>query len=208
MTLWFIFALMTAAAAFAVLWPLGRKPGAGSGGSDRVVYADQLHEIDRDRAAGLIGEAEAEAARVEISRRLLAAADAETSAPAAPSAQQFAVRHRAAAIAAVIILPVIGLGFYLTLGSPEIPGRACLCPCRHADRRAVHRESRQPGRGASRQQSQGWRRLGGDRAGLYAAWPLRRRGRRVAQDARAQRRQRDARSPISARRRSPPRTAW
>jgi cytochrome c-type biogenesis protein CcmH len=124
MTLWLIFALMTVAAACAVLWPLGRKPGAGSGGSDRVVYADQLLEIERDRAAGLIGEAEAESARVEISRRLLAAADAETSAPAAPSAQQFAVRHRAAAIAAVIILPVVGLGLYLKLGSPEIPSQS------------------------------------------------------------------------------------
>ncbi|MGB7036212.1 MAG: c-type cytochrome biogenesis protein CcmI, partial [Xanthobacteraceae bacterium] len=76
MVLWTLFAVMTAAAVLAVLWPLGRKPGAG-GGSDRLVYADQLQEIDRDRAAGLIGEAEAESARVEISRRLLAAADAE-----------------------------------------------------------------------------------------------------------------------------------
>jgi cytochrome c-type biogenesis protein CcmH len=124
MTLWLIFALMTVAAACAVLWPLGRKPSAGRGGSDRLVYADQLLEIERDRAAGLIGEAETESARVEISRRLLAAADAETSAPAAPSAQQFAFRHRAAAIAAVILLPAIGLGFYLKLGSPEIPSQS------------------------------------------------------------------------------------
>jgi cytochrome c-type biogenesis protein CcmI len=76
MTLWIIFAVMTAAAVVTVLWPLGRKP-AGSGGSDRLVYADQLQEIERDRAAGLIGEAEAESARIEISRRLLAAAEAE-----------------------------------------------------------------------------------------------------------------------------------
>ncbi|MGB6170943.1 MAG: c-type cytochrome biogenesis protein CcmI, partial [Xanthobacteraceae bacterium] len=76
MVLWLIFAAMTAAAVFAVVWPLGRKPSTG-GGSDRLVYQDQLAEIDRDRAAGLIGEAEAESARIEISRRLLAAADAE-----------------------------------------------------------------------------------------------------------------------------------
>ena len=80
MTLWIIFAVMTAAAVAAVLWPLGRKP-AGSTGSDRLVYADQLQEIERDRAAGLIGEAEAESARIEISRRLLAAAEGEASAP-------------------------------------------------------------------------------------------------------------------------------
>jgi len=80
MTLWIIFAVMTAAAVFAVLFPLGRKP-VGSTGSDRLVYQDQLHEIERDRAAGLIGEAEADSARIEISRRLLAAAEAEASAP-------------------------------------------------------------------------------------------------------------------------------
>ncbi len=37
MTLWFAFALMTAAAIFAVLWPLGRR-SAAPGGSDMAVY--------------------------------------------------------------------------------------------------------------------------------------------------------------------------
>ncbi len=90
MTLWFLFGLMTAAALFAVLWPLARRPSAARGGSDLLVYKDQLQEIDRDRAAGLIGETEAEAARLEISRRLLAAADAkpagESEAPVASAA--------------------------------------------------------------------------------------------------------------------------
>ena len=82
MILWCIFALMTAAAIFAVVWPLGRRPSKPGGGSDLVVYRDQLQEIDRDREAGLIGEAEAETARLEVSRRLLAAAD--TQPPSAP----------------------------------------------------------------------------------------------------------------------------
>ena len=81
MTLWIIFAVMTAAALFAVLWPLGRKPSEHGVGSDRLVYQDQLKEIDRDRAVGLIGDTEAESARIEISRRLLAAVDAERAAP-------------------------------------------------------------------------------------------------------------------------------
>ena len=63
MILWFVFALMTAAAILAVLWPLSRR-GPERGGSDIAVYRDQLDEIIRDRAAGLIGEAEAEAAKV------------------------------------------------------------------------------------------------------------------------------------------------
>ena len=62
MTLWFVFALMTVAAIFAVLWPLSRSSVPLAGGSEAVVYKDQLAEIDRDVAAGLIGVAEAEAA--------------------------------------------------------------------------------------------------------------------------------------------------
>jgi cytochrome c-type biogenesis protein CcmH len=124
MTLWLIFALMTVAAVCAVLWPLGRRRDVTGGGSDRLVYQDQLLEIERDRAAGLIGVAEAESARVEISRRLLAAADAESLAQAAPPAQQFTFRRRAAAVAAAILLPVVGLGLYATLGSPDIPSQS------------------------------------------------------------------------------------
>ena len=81
MTLWFVFALMTALAVFAVLWPLGRATRPQREGNESTVYKDQLAEIGRDVSAGLIGAPEAEAARVEISRRLLAAADAERVAP-------------------------------------------------------------------------------------------------------------------------------
>ncbi len=44
-------------------------------GHDVAVYRDQLDEIDRDEAASLIGNAEAVAARLEVSRRLIAAAE-------------------------------------------------------------------------------------------------------------------------------------
>ena len=102
MMLWFIMALMTAAAIFAVLWPLARRMPLRSG-SDIAVYRDQLDEIERDRGAGLIGEREAEAARIEVSRRLLAAADAV--APALPQ-DGMTGRRRAAALAALILLPL------------------------------------------------------------------------------------------------------
>jgi cytochrome c-type biogenesis protein CcmH len=122
MILWIIFALMTAAAILAVLWPLGRKAAAGRGANDLEVYQDQLEEIGRDRSAGLIGQAEAEAARVEVSRRLLAAADVEATA-VQPGAAQSLWRRRAAAIAALIVLALLPLCFYLVLGSPNVPGQ-------------------------------------------------------------------------------------
>jgi cytochrome c-type biogenesis protein CcmH len=120
MTLWLLFALMTAAAIFAVLWPLGRARLPQGAGNDVAVYRDQLDEIGRDRAAGLIGEREAEAARVEVSRRLIAAADA---APAEPAAGGGTVRRRFLGLAALIAMPLVAGGLYLALGSPELPGQ-------------------------------------------------------------------------------------
>jgi cytochrome c-type biogenesis protein CcmH len=119
MTQWLVFALMTAAAIFVVLWPLGRSRIAGPAGSDVVVYEDQLQEIARDRAAGLIGEREAEAARTEVSRRLLAAADA--AAVAGGIVPGPAWRRRATALVALIGLPLGAGSLYLALGSPRLP---------------------------------------------------------------------------------------
>ena len=125
MTLWIIFASMTAAAILAVLWPLGRKATPAATGNDILVYRDQLEEIGRDRSAGLIGEAEAEAARVEVSRRLLAAADAQENAEApVANAALSRQRRRVAAIAILIILPLLPVAFYLELGSPNVPDQS------------------------------------------------------------------------------------
>ena len=122
MMLWIIFAVMTAAAMLAVMWPLGRKAASTSGGNDLLVYQDQLEEIGRDRNAGLIGQAEAEAARVEVSRRLLAAADAQApSGEPARSAAQLLQQRRVVAILGLIAVLILPLGFYLSLGSPNIP---------------------------------------------------------------------------------------
>ena len=119
MTLWFAVALMTVAAIFAVLWPLARPAGRFRSGSDVEVYRDQLDEIERDRAAGLIADKEAAAAQVEVSRRLIAAADAQT--PAGVPATSAAWRRRMVAIAALVALPFGVGGFYLALGSPTLP---------------------------------------------------------------------------------------
>jgi cytochrome c-type biogenesis protein CcmH len=116
MTLWFVFALMTAAAIFAVLWPLGRGGRPPNDGNEATVYKDQLSEIDRDVAAGLIGDSEAAAARVEIGRRLLAAADGQRDPPVASNTRW----RRSAAVIALVGLPIVAVAFYLPLGSPRL----------------------------------------------------------------------------------------
>jgi cytochrome c-type biogenesis protein CcmH len=116
MDLWFVFALMTAAAVFAVLLPLGFGGGRRGGGSEAAVYKDQLAEIERDVSAGLIVPTEAAAARVEIGRRLLAAADRPDVMPLQPSKRL----RRGAALLALVGLPVLALAVYLPLGSPRL----------------------------------------------------------------------------------------
>jgi cytochrome c-type biogenesis protein CcmH len=128
--LWLLLALMTAGAILAVLWPLSRKRANTPAANELAVYRDQLQEIDRDRAAGTIGAAEAEAARVEVSRRLIAAADVRQaelkSGGEEESAKQMTARlrrRRLAAIAALIAVPLLAGSVYFVLGSPNVPGQ-------------------------------------------------------------------------------------
>jgi cytochrome c-type biogenesis protein CcmH len=128
MLLWVAFAVLTAVVVALLLRPLlagetddGAAESAQSAPlSSGAVYRDQLTEIEAERARGLIADAEAEAARVEIARRLLATADAR--AAATPSVRAAApVRFVAMFVAAS--LPVLAILSYITLGSPAAPGR-------------------------------------------------------------------------------------
>jgi cytochrome c-type biogenesis protein CcmH len=121
MMLWLILALMTAGALGAVVWPLVRGQGMTAAGSDVVVYRDQLEEIERDRTDARIDAVEAEAARVEVSRRLLAAANAANARPA--DTGNSGRRRTAAAAAVVIMIPMLAVALYAVLGSPDRPGQ-------------------------------------------------------------------------------------
>ncbi|WP_299657080.1 c-type cytochrome biogenesis protein CcmI [uncultured Tateyamaria sp.] len=74
-----LFWIITAFLTLAVLATLARAMLRGSAGDrppaayDLDVYRDQLREVDRDLARGVVSEADAERARTEVSRRILAA---------------------------------------------------------------------------------------------------------------------------------------
>src|SRR5882672_6504994 len=110
MTLWFILGIMTAAALGAVIWPFARVRALASAGSDLAVYRDQLEEIERDRADGRIGHDEFEAARVEVSRRLLAAANAAGRVTAAAGGG--GGRRIAALVTAAVAVPLLAAPLY------------------------------------------------------------------------------------------------
>ena len=100
----------------AVVLPLLRGGAAGPDREtfDRAVYRDQMRELERDAARGMIAPAEAAAARLEIQRRLLGRAGAT------PSIAQTG-RNPAFAIV-LILLAASGAGFvYLGTGAPGLP---------------------------------------------------------------------------------------
>jgi cytochrome c-type biogenesis protein CcmH len=117
MALWVIFAFLTAIATIAVLRPFWRiQGGPPSTTNDIAVYKQQLREIEDEAARGLLGQAEAEAARIEMSRRILAAAaDAESRPPSIARQAIYAPYILAA------LLPAIALSLYVAYGSPQLP---------------------------------------------------------------------------------------
>lgn len=123
MLFWIAIAIMTALVAILLLLPLSRagKGAAMPDGEDRdkeaAVYRDQLKEIGRDRENGLISEAEAEYARAEIARRLLAVEDGRGT----EAAQSRPFRRRLAEALVIVALPAIGVPLYLLTGAPGIP---------------------------------------------------------------------------------------
>ncbi|HWV81052.1 MAG TPA: c-type cytochrome biogenesis protein CcmI [Hyphomicrobiaceae bacterium] len=121
MLLWLGFAVLTAAVVAALLRPLfaNQAPEVPVPGASAAVYRDQLAEIASEEARGLIGAAEAEAARVEIARRLLATADRASGEQPASSSRE--VRSVATVLAAA--LPVLAVVVYLAVGTPGLPGQ-------------------------------------------------------------------------------------
>ncbi|HSX73756.1 MAG TPA: c-type cytochrome biogenesis protein CcmI [Shinella sp.] len=121
MFFWILVAILTAAVAAILLLPLLRRPpaAAGDAGHDVEVYRDQLEELKRDEATGLIGANEAELARAEVARRLIAASKAEAKGKASPAER----RNRLAQAFVIVLLPAIGLCLYVATGRPDLPAQ-------------------------------------------------------------------------------------
>jgi len=124
----FLLALFTAATVGVLLVPLLRRRVDGTGrlDSELAIYRDQLAEIERERAAGTLAEPDAASARIEIERRILAAAERDapplSSPTAAASARQSEdTLHRLLPPALCLLIPALALGLYLRIGAPGLP---------------------------------------------------------------------------------------
>ena len=124
MTLWMILTIMIAAAAVLISAPFIRRFERTrlASAEHLAVYRDQLTEIRREAAQGLIDTTQAESASVEIKRRIIAADRiAEASGrPFTRSERNFAVT----AVTAIVIFGSIAL--YAVIGSPDLPSASPL----------------------------------------------------------------------------------
>lgn len=114
--IWVAFAVLTAAAVLAVLWPLARARAGDPLAKEKALYAAELADIDRDVARGLTSEADAAIARTEAARRLLAAKPETDGA-----AKQSTFARRAAAVIALVFIPALAFGLYWLLGAADYP---------------------------------------------------------------------------------------
>ncbi|WP_374546817.1 c-type cytochrome biogenesis protein CcmI [Rhodoblastus sp.] len=114
--IWLVFALLTGAAVLSILWPLSRPaPKPREDPADVAFYRAQIAEIDAEFARGGLAKDQAEAAKAQAGRRLLAAASGEVASADSPKAR------RIAAALALVAAPAIALGLYARIGRPELP---------------------------------------------------------------------------------------
>ncbi len=118
MTFWVLaIALGLLCAAILGLWLVrGRVGDAPPAAYDLQVYRDQLREVDRDLARGVITEGDAERTRAEVSRRILAA-DAQLQATGDAGAQP-ALPGKALALAALLAIVAGTALLYARMGAP------------------------------------------------------------------------------------------
>ncbi len=111
MLFWIICLLMTAVTAYVVVTPLLRSQDAASDNPDIDFYKAQLAELERDNHTGLIDSKDADAARVEVSRRLLAAVSEKRGSTTS---------SRMPVVAGCIAAALLAVSFatYVTLGAP------------------------------------------------------------------------------------------
>jgi cytochrome c-type biogenesis protein CcmH len=119
MTLWLILTIMTAVAAVFLSVPIIRRfdrPAAASAG-DIEVYRDQLKEVESELGQGLIDDAQAETARVEIKRRVLAADSMEKL--VLPTLSPVERNFGMICVTAIVVFGSVGL--YALTGNPDLP---------------------------------------------------------------------------------------
>ncbi|GLO70065.1 c-type cytochrome biogenesis protein CcmI [Phaeobacter inhibens] len=119
MTFWIVISLITLATATLLSLVLlrGRDSGEPAAAYDLQVYRQQLRDVDKDLARGVLQVADAERIRTEISRRILSA-DAQVQAAASGHTQP----RTLTSAAAIALIGLVCGGTYLLYANLGAPG--------------------------------------------------------------------------------------
>jgi len=145
MALWISIAIVTLVTTALVVWPLvsPRRPRTDARHDDErrlAVFRDRKREIDRERDAGRLTDAEAEHAHADLVRQLaedlpeIAAAGSAPAAPgtiaasfataapatAAPTAARSSPAIWATAVFVAVLVPLVAFGVYREVGAPHL----------------------------------------------------------------------------------------
>ena len=125
MFFWLSVLLLTLAATVTVAVPFlrGRREMASALDHDREIYRARLNEIEADVAVGRLSPREADEARAEEGRKLLAASKLAEG-KASRQTGSVGLTGRVALIAALLFVPCASLLFYLGSGVPGLPDMA------------------------------------------------------------------------------------
>ena len=132
--IWLSFILLSLLALTLMAMPLRSKEQVNNLPEDTTpaVLLDQLDEVQRDLDRSVISAAEAKAAEQEIKRRILMQSRKSTIRKTESMAG-----GRIGLILSAVFVPLFAFGYYMSMGSPEIPGIA------FADRAAERQEAAQ-----------------------------------------------------------------
>jgi len=136
MLFWIICFVLTCAVALLVISPLIRPPEAVEEDPQIALYKAQLAEVDRDVAREVLIPEEAERAKAEIARRLLAASAVQAASSESP------VNRSGAIVVAVSVLVLSG-GVYWQLGAPGYPDMPLQARIAQGDEFRANRPSQQ-----------------------------------------------------------------
>jgi cytochrome c-type biogenesis protein CcmH len=114
MLFWIICACLSLVVVGTIVAPMLRAPRTQAASPDVAFYKAQMAEVDRDVARDVLAEDEAERAKTEIARRLLAANSAMTQATASPAG-------RAAAVVSGVAVVGLSAFLYWDMGAPAYP---------------------------------------------------------------------------------------
>lgn len=125
MILWIAIAIVTLLAIALLVWPLvsTRRPFAADERNDEhrrlAVFRDRKREIERERQAGRLSDAEAAQSQADLLQQLASDLPEQATAAGSNPTPSAPFAPRLVAVVVAVLVPLIAIGVYRQVGSPQ-----------------------------------------------------------------------------------------